>query len=207
MTCHETHALDPCSFLRDDYAFAGWNTEQDGSGANYADGAEVVDLATEAGSTVTLHAQWEPLAYTVELLLTDDDGATTSLGSIAATFDAPLTLPEKAEGIPDDAVLLGWETLGLGSFYRTGSQETNLCTLASDGAPVGRSLYALLGATGEFYLSIEDNGTPVALEDPASEIELVAESGAAFGGFSAIGSGVYSASDIPPGTYSVAIAG
>ena len=293
MTCHETHALDPCSFLRDDYAFAGWNTEQDGSGANYADGAEVenlaladgatvtlyaqwaarytvafeanapatastsvagstsalsmiagqssnlpacgfalpgytfdgwntaangtgtayadgaevVDLATEAGSTVTLHAQWEPLAYTVELLLTDDDGATTSLGSIAATFDAPLTLPEKAEGIPDDAVLLGWETLGLGSFYRTGSQETNLCTLASDGAPVGRSLYALLGTTGEFYLSIEDNGTPVALEDPASEIELVAESGAAFAGFSAIGSGVYSASDIPPGTYSIAIEG
>ena len=293
MTCHETHALDPCSFLRDDYAFAGWNTEQDGSGTDYADGAEVedlaladgatvtlyaqwaarytvafdanapatastsvagstsalsmiagqssnlpacgfalpgytfdgwntaangtgtayadgaevVDLATEAGSTVTLHAQWEPLAYTVELLLTDDDGATTSLGSIAATFDAPLTLPEKAEGIPDDAVLLGWETLGLGSFYRTGSQETNLCTLASDGAPVGRSLYALLGTTGEFYLSIEDNGTPVALEDPASEIELVAESGAAFGGFSAIGSGVYSASDIPPGTYSIAIEG
>ena len=207
MIAGQSGCLPSCGFALPGYSFAGWNTAADGMGTAYADGAEVVDLATEAGATVTLHAQWKPLAYTIELLLAGDDGTTTSLGSIAATFDAPLTLPEKAEGIPDDAVLLGWETLGLGSFYRAGSQETNLCTLAADGAPVGRSLYAFLGATGEFYLSIEDNGTPVALEDPASEIELVAESGAAFGGFSAIGPGVYSASDIPPGIYSVAIAG
>ena len=207
MIAGQSDCLPSCGFALPGYSFAGWNTAADGMGTAYADGAEVVDLATEAGATVTLHAQWKPLAYTIELLLAGDDGTTTSLGSIAATFDAPLTLPEKAEGIPDDAVLLGWETLGLGSFYRAGSQETNLCTLAADGAPVGRSLYAFLGATGEFYLSIEDNGTPVALEDPASEIELVAESGAAFGGFSAIGPGVYSASDIPPGIYSVAIAG
>ena len=100
-------------------------------------GAKVVDLSTEAKATVTLYAQWKPRSYTVELLLAGDDGTMTPLRSIDATFDEPLTLPDEAEGIPDGRVLLGWETLGFGSFYRAGSQAANLCTLGADGTPVG----------------------------------------------------------------------
>lgn len=200
--------LPACGFALPGYEFAGWNTAADGSGDAYADSAEVADLSTEAKATVTLYAQWKPRSYTVELILAGDDGTPTSLGSIEATFDEPLTLPDEVEGIPDDRVLLGWETLGFGSFYRAGSQATNLCTLGADGTPVGTKLYARLGSAEAFYLVMENDGSPIVLEDPASEIELVSGSGTSFiGGFTMVEPGIYSISSIPPGAYSLAIEG
>ncbi|MBP5420459.1 MAG: InlB B-repeat-containing protein [Bacteroidales bacterium] len=56
-----TKQLTECSFTRTDYVFAGWNTESQGSGTAYADKAEVKDLTTTAGATVTLYAQWKHL--------------------------------------------------------------------------------------------------------------------------------------------------
>ena len=199
--------LPTCGFALPGYRFAGWNTAADGSGDAYADGAKVVDLSTEAKATVTLYAQWKPLAYKVELLLAEDGGPATHLGSIDATFDEPLTLPDEAEGIPDGTVLLGWETLGLGSFYRAGSQQANLCTLDAGGTPIGSALYARLGSAGTFYLIMENDGSPVVLEDPAREIELVSESGAAFRGFSMVEPGIYGISGIPSDAYSLTIEG
>ena len=199
--------LPACGFALPGYRFAGWNTAADGSGDAYADGAKVVDLSTEAKATVTLYAQWKPRSYTVELLLAGDDGTMTPLRSIDATFDEPLTLPDEAEGIPDGRVLLGWETLGFGSFYRAGSQATNLCTLDADGTPIGSALYARLGSAGTFYLIMENDGSPVVLEGPAREIELVSESGAAFRGFSMIEPGIYGISGIPSDAYSLTIEG
>lgn len=199
--------LPACGFALPGYAFAGWNTAPDGTGTAYEDGAVVTDLSAEAKATVTLYAQWKPLSYKIELLLAEDGGTTTHLGSIDAAFDEPLTLPDEAAGIPDGRVLLGWETLGFGSFYRAGSQATNLCTLAADGAPVGTELYARLGSAEAFYLVMENDGSPVVLEDPASEIELVSGSGASFKGFTMVEPGIYSISNIPPGTYSLTIEG
>ncbi|MBR3319799.1 InlB B-repeat-containing protein [Candidatus Saccharibacteria bacterium] len=40
------------------YKFTGWNTAANGSGISYANGASVTDLV-QAGSTITLYAQWE----------------------------------------------------------------------------------------------------------------------------------------------------
>jgi uncharacterized repeat protein (TIGR02543 family) len=54
----ERKALTDNSFTREGYVFTGWNTESDGSGTSYADGAIVIDLAS-LGETVTLYAQWE----------------------------------------------------------------------------------------------------------------------------------------------------
>ena len=42
-----------------EYQFAIWNTEPDGSGSNYYSGQLVANLAS-AGETVTLYAQWAP---------------------------------------------------------------------------------------------------------------------------------------------------
>ena len=39
------------------YYFVGWNTEQDGSGAQYTNGQQITDLTT-AGSSITLYAMW-----------------------------------------------------------------------------------------------------------------------------------------------------
>jgi len=40
--------------------FKSWNTEPDGSGVTYADGAEVLNLTDQNGVEVMLYAQWEP---------------------------------------------------------------------------------------------------------------------------------------------------
>lgn len=49
---HST-TLDTNSFVRDGYTFVGWNTQQDGNGTKYSDGAEMT--FTDA---ITLYAQW-----------------------------------------------------------------------------------------------------------------------------------------------------
>ncbi len=46
-------ALTTNSFTRTDYSFSGWNSEADGSGTSYADGAKV-----SLSANLTLYAQW-----------------------------------------------------------------------------------------------------------------------------------------------------
>lgn len=57
----ETVALPANAFTRTGYAFAGWNTRSDGSGAAYADGASVSNLPSADGKTAILYAQWNEL--------------------------------------------------------------------------------------------------------------------------------------------------
>ncbi len=46
------------AFAKDDHAFTGWNTEPDGSGLTYTDGATISNLTTKNNVTVVLYAQW-----------------------------------------------------------------------------------------------------------------------------------------------------
>jgi uncharacterized repeat protein (TIGR02543 family) len=46
------------SFTRTGHAFAGWNTEANGSGTSYTDGESVTNLTPTNGATVNLYAQW-----------------------------------------------------------------------------------------------------------------------------------------------------
>lgn len=50
-------------FQKKDSMFTGWNTQADGSGASYADGAAVSNLVTKNGGSITLYAQWEEDKY------------------------------------------------------------------------------------------------------------------------------------------------
>ncbi len=47
------------NYSRGGYEFDGWNTQPDGSGVSYGDGAEILDLASGEGEVVTLYAQWK----------------------------------------------------------------------------------------------------------------------------------------------------
>ena len=58
------------TFTRDGYTFAGWNTQADGQGTAYADGATVKNLTSENSATVTLYAQWT--AQTSEVSTTEE---------------------------------------------------------------------------------------------------------------------------------------
>ena len=53
------YTLTANSFEKQEYKFVGWNTKADGSGTAYADGAEVSNLVTKSGGSITLYAQWE----------------------------------------------------------------------------------------------------------------------------------------------------
>ncbi|MBE5781375.1 MAG: hypothetical protein E7328_06110 [Clostridiales bacterium] len=55
--------LNPNTFTREGYAFAGWNTRRDGKGTTYDDGDRVIIWDAEQGDTVTLYAQWEHTAH------------------------------------------------------------------------------------------------------------------------------------------------
>ena len=51
-------ALTTNDFTREKYQFTGWNTQSDGTGTSYEDGAEVCNLTDVAGGAITLYAQW-----------------------------------------------------------------------------------------------------------------------------------------------------
>ncbi len=71
-----TGTLTDNGFERAHQRFIAWNTESDGSGTYYADGAEVTGIA-EARATVTLYAQWQDL--TVSLTDESFDGLKDAL--------------------------------------------------------------------------------------------------------------------------------
>lgn len=56
--------LPACTFMRERYTFAGWNTMPDGSGTSYADCAAIPGSSSD--STLSLYAQWNlQLDYTL----------------------------------------------------------------------------------------------------------------------------------------------
>lgn len=192
-------ALPSCAYALPGYSFAGWNTQPDGSGAAYADGQKVQNLASDPSSAITLYAQWEPVCYTVSL---DVGGALTEL---EAVFDTPFELPTSV-GAPDGKTLVGWEGLSFGSFYASGATVVNLCTVHGDGSVSGDTLSAVLVEEGAFSLVVTNNGAGVSLPDER-DIVLVDAAGTQYAPFKAAGSGVYVAQGVQPGEYSVMMEG
>ena len=82
------------------HTFAGWNTKADGTGDNYANGANVVNLATSG--TVKLYAQWD--RNTITISFNSNGGA--AVNSIDILYgDSIGTLPSTSK---DGAVFKGW---------------------------------------------------------------------------------------------------
>lgn len=75
MGINTTELLTSDQYENDKYDFTGWNTRADGTGASYAKGASVRNLAN-AGGTVTLYAQWKLKTYTIHF---DANGGTGSM--------------------------------------------------------------------------------------------------------------------------------
>ena len=57
------YALTKNAYTFNNAKFTGWNTKADGTGTTYADGAEVINLVTEDGGSITLYAQWVKEPY------------------------------------------------------------------------------------------------------------------------------------------------
>ena len=61
----KSYTLTANAYKKKGYSFAGWNTKKDGSGKTYKNKAEVKNLTSKSGGTVTLYAQWKKTKYTI----------------------------------------------------------------------------------------------------------------------------------------------
>ena len=115
-------ALNLNNFEKIGYSFAGWNTQADGEGAVFVDGALVSDLT----EPIILYAQWTANTYTVTF---DGNGSISgSIPSVSVTYGAgEVTLP--ANGFTKTGyTFTGWNTQanGGGVSYTDGSSVSNL---------------------------------------------------------------------------------
>lgn len=92
------------AFVKEGYAFRGWNTKPDGKGVWYMDKKEVSNLTTENGSKIVLYAQWEAIPYTVSFV----DGQGNVLSEQKVPFGAGAKAPDKPER--RGYAFAGWDT-------------------------------------------------------------------------------------------------
>lgn len=105
-------ALSANTFERDDFSFVGWNTEPDGSGTDYADGATYA-----FDSNLTLYAQWQATNSGGNSGGSSDDEdpdvsglpkiPTTTPGTFGLPPRPPGTLPQRFPGGNGPVVLGG----------------------------------------------------------------------------------------------------
>ena len=102
----QSTVLPAPGFTKTGYTFTGWNTQADGKGTAYADGAAVLNLSSTEGAVVTLYAQWKPNAYTVRF---DANGGTGSMAAQAMTYDKAAALKANVFKKASNT-FLGWAT-------------------------------------------------------------------------------------------------
>lgn len=117
------------SFVLPGWTFDKWSIYPDGSGNNYADGEEVVDIMPEVADGIILYAQWTPNTYTVTY---NYNGADSGNGNSSAevTFDNDYNLATPAR---KGYTFTGWYTsLSGGTKYadKDGNSISNWTDLA-----------------------------------------------------------------------------
>ena len=81
-----TKKLSKNIFTREYFTFVSWNTSSDGTGTEYADQANVVNLTGENEGIVILYAQWEFAVYTISFDSNAPSGATVTGDMLPQTF-------------------------------------------------------------------------------------------------------------------------
>ena len=175
------------AFTRPGYTFNGWNTEADGSGVKYADGASVRNLASTANDTVTLYAQWTANTYIVEF---DSNGGSGSMQAQTFTYDVAQNLPVNGFTKGSDP-FIGWNTKANGGGIQYGDKalvrnltdELNgIVTLNArwgdnSAAQIGSNRYDTLQAA---FNAVSDGQTIQMLRDITEKIEIPDSSSKSF---------------------------
>ena len=134
-----SYTLTENSFTKTGYRFTGWNTSEDGSGASYAEKAEVTDLTDDVNGNVVLYAQWTPITYTVMYDANGNSLAEDIPEPTACTYDQSYDLTSIASE-SGGMTFAGWNTRadGTGQAYSNGASYKNLAS--EEGAKI--TLYA-----------------------------------------------------------------
>lgn len=127
------YTLEQNAFVLNGYTFAGWNTQANGKGVSYADGATVKNLMAQDKGRTVLYAQWKPKTYQV----TFQNGNGSATGTMAAqtlTWDTPAALNACAFSLAGKT-FTGWSCTAWGSRIADGATVCNLGALDSQGDP------------------------------------------------------------------------
>jgi uncharacterized repeat protein (TIGR02543 family) len=115
----EVTVLGSGILTRTGYAFAGWNTQANGTGTSYASGGT---FNMPAGN-VSLYAQWDINNYTVTYYGNGSDGGTAPTDANSPyDYDAEVTVLGSGSLTRTGYVFSGWNTLanGTGTSYASG---------------------------------------------------------------------------------------
>lgn len=149
-------------YSRVGYTFVGWNTNQDGSGTCYEDGATIKNLTDETEAVVTLYAQWIPNQYGIHFNGNGNDGGQMEEMS-GLVYDTEYQLTRNLF-VKEGYNFIGWNTQadGSGETYANGATIRSL-TDAADGEV---TLYAQWELT-PYKITYELNGG-IAVPNPTS---------------------------------------
>lgn len=98
--------LSTCLFKKEGHLFAGWNTDESGTGESFTDGQWIKDLTIEDGSEIRLYAQWTPQRYSITF---NANGGIGKMGDQPGISGEELVLPACILTKPGD-VFQGWAT-------------------------------------------------------------------------------------------------
>lgn len=113
-------ALSANKFLRSGYTFTGWNSVADGSGAAYADKAQVKNLTADSSGVIQLYAQWSPGSFTVNFAAGSGNGVMTAQDFYTGDTAALKTNTFSRMGY----TFAGWNTEAGGGGTAYGAQAT-----------------------------------------------------------------------------------
>jgi len=132
-TMNTNFQLEENTFIKEGYKFSGWNTDRNGNGTHYSDGATMNGLEED----LTLYAEWTPIQYTVVFHSNDDTNHTKEQ---VLTYDKEEKLLANIF-LREGYGFLRWNTssYGIGTNY---ADEQSVYNLAKqDGAKI--HLYAV----------------------------------------------------------------
>lgn len=89
----EPTGLTKNEFVRSGYQFTGWNSKANGTGEDYSDEQSVEGLISKNKGTVTLYAQWKPVAYSVNYEGVEDGDNSGNPDSYTVEKDVKLVSP------------------------------------------------------------------------------------------------------------------
>jgi uncharacterized repeat protein (TIGR02543 family) len=127
------------------FAFSGWNSQADGSGTLYAEGASLMLVGNE-----TLYAQWS--AGPSDTVTFDANGGSGSIDPINGTPGSTITLPDQNGLIHAGFELTRWNTnaKGSGTSYPVGQGFKLAGSIILYAQWSGHRLPTLFGAIGTF---------------------------------------------------------